>query len=502
MNKTYSFGKTMKQYLFAALMLSFLFAGVSAAIWSPASFANTIGGSNGDEVVADSGGVTIGRPTQPSSPAIPPAPAAPPPAGNPSVYYPPGSGAGGDYYLPPYTQNWPGSLCPRRDDGKAALTTRITYAKHMQPIRDGQALNNMSGWRFEFRVPNYKVYSKVEEISRKCLYPPRVYYATVQCSIAYYVDIYRSVPNPKAFGYSEGRTGYAEGSYNYNACVNSRGLAQVNSPVTEYGFYSVRAWQRAANARVEIAYTPNEVTGALPGPKIVSLSPAFVTSKRVLATASLDCRNGFRSPGLTGISDWTDAPCGPGSGFGASYTCSPQPVLFDIADGTGRNMQSFTGNSTQFLRDGKSREMTFRQSVSGSQITVQNQRTHFLRGAGSTPWDHSALHSKNLFELADRNNGPSILSKGLGTATGTYSGNKQNVWARGYAAGEVGSPTTITQRIDWNGLRTIRSANVTGVNPNTGQVNFTYVTRQVPTSGVCNQTATLDYIRAIGDAVR
>lgn len=500
MNTAHNFGSIMKRYFLAVMVLSFLFTGASMMV-SSSAFAEipSIGGSNGaDYGINDQGGVTIGKPSAPQSPA--PAPSAPPPA-NPGVYYPPGNGM--DFYGAPYSTRWPGGLCPPRNDGKAALSTVITFAQHFWPVKAGTRPPG-SGWVYQYKVGSYsgtlEVFAKPQEISRRCLYPPRVYYTTVQCSIAYYVEISRTVPNPRGFGISTGRTGYGEGSYNYNACVNSKGFASVNSPVTEYGYYIVQAWQRAANARVEIAYTPNEVTGAMPGPKIVSLSPAFTTTKRTLATASLDCKNQFRTPGLSGITDWTEAPCS--SGPGSSFTCSPQPVLFDTADGSGRSLQSFSGNSAQFTRDGKAREIVFNQTVSGSRIVVQTQKTRFLRGSASTPWSTSSLYNNNLFELSDSKTGESILSQESGTKSGIYNGNKKNVWTRGYAASDSGRPTTLTQKVDWTGLRTITSANITSVNPNTNQVGFTYVTRQVPTSGVCNQSATLDYVRSIGDVVK
>lgn len=431
----------------------------------------------------------------------PPAPGIPPSSGSN-----PGSGGGGigggGTEVPPnvWIKRVMGLGCPARyGDGKAALAKDIYYQTQYTSNTSGRTPPDAS-WTFYYSTPNGQ-YFFVRDVYlvEKCLYPPRSTFITVTCSIRYYVEAQMVAPQSRSVGQASAGTGYAEGSYNYAACYNSKGYANLTQPLKEYGFYNVNVWQRAATARVEVFTSPNEVTGVTPAPRIVSLSPAYTTSKRVTSTASIDCQNGFKSPGIM-RSDWSETPCQ--STTNPSYTCQRQPVLFDGADGTAERMMSFAGNSTQFMRDGKPRKVVFNQTPVGATIKVNSYSTRFAREAGSTPWDSSRPYTKNQFELRKTETGLSILTQGSGTLSSSTGGRLNTVFAVGYSAGMSGAPTKITQELSWAGTRTIQSGTIVSINPNTGGVSYAPRMETIPTSGLCKQTASMEYIRAIGDSVR
>lgn len=433
----------------------------------------------------------------------------PPPPGPPASNGSPPStgggggniGGGGGTQVPSnvWSKRTMGLTCPRRDDGKAALARDLFYQTQYTSNTHGKTPPAIS-WEFYYSTSNGEYFFKRDMfLYERCLYPPRSTFVTVTCSIRYYVEAQMVAPQARSVGQASAGTGYAEGSYNYSACYNSKGYANLAQPLKEYGFYNVNVWQRAASARVEVFTSPNEVTGVTPAPRIVSLSPAYTTSKRVTSTASIDCQNGFLTPGRM-RADWSETPCQ--TTTNPTYTCQPQPILFDGADGTSERMMSFAGNSTQFMRDGKVRKVVFNQSPVGATIKVNSYRTKFLRSAGSTPWDTSKMYNKNLFELSLTKTSKSILSEGQGTSSPWEKGKVNTVFATGYAAGSVGAPTKITQQLEWTGTRTIRSGTITSINPNTGGVSYAPTMLTVPTVGLCAQTGTMEYIRAIGDAVR
>jgi hypothetical protein len=396
-----------------------------------------------------------------------------------------------------WTQIGSASRCAVRDDGKAALQAVDTYGQYV--LENVSGVNPGPGWVSAGRAMNGTYYwTKTAMLSTACKYPPRVYYTTVMCSISQTVQANQVAPANKVLVTRTTGTGYAENAGSLSSCYGAYGSVSLNQPITEYGFYNIYTWQRIQAVKVEVAYTANEVTGAMPGPRIVGRSPAYNTSPYLAQTASLDCQNGFRTPGVN-RTDWTDTPC-----QGSSYICARQPIQFDVGEGTSVSMVSSASGSMQLMRDGKARKVVFNQTPQGSSISVNAGRykTTFYRDGLSTPWDSSKMWDKNLFDLSTSATGKSVLSQGNGTKSPTYTGKINNTWMTAIQAGTVGQPTKIRQELFWGGTRTIQSGTIASINANTGAVSWAPRMVTVPTSGICNQTASVDYIRAIGDSVR
>lgn len=399
-----------------------------------------------------------------------------------------------------WTQTGSIAPCAIRDDGKAAIKAINTYGTYILESVGGQSPG--AGWISAGSAPNGTYYwEKTTLISVACKYPPRVYYSTIMCSISQTVQANQVAPSRKVLATRTTGTGYAENAGSLNSCYGAYGNVFLNQPITEYGYYDIYTWQRMQAVRVEIAYTPNEVTGVLPAPKIVSRSAAYNTSPFLAQTASLDCQNGFLTPGKS-RTDWTETPCNKIAN--PTYTCAPQPIQFDVADGTAVSMRATGNGFIQLMRDGKARKAVFDQRPSGATVTVNAGRykTTFHRAADSTPWKSSALFNKNLFDLSATATGTSILSQENGTKSPTYSGKKNDVWFTAIDASDASKPTKVTQQLNWAGTRTIRSGTIISINANTGAISWAPRTVTVPTSGVCNQTASVEYVRSIGDVVR
>lgn len=413
----------------------------------------------------------------------------------------PGVGVGVSSLSKTWTQTGSTASCAVRNDGKRALQAIHTFGYYL--LENVSGVNPGPGWTEIYRTQQGTYgYEKTALISIACKYPPRVYYTTVRCSISQSVEAFQVAPNRKTLsGPLTTGTGYAENAGSLAACNNAYGNVYMNKSITEYGFYDIYTWQRMQAVRVEVAYTPNEVTGVTPAPKIISRSPAYNTSRFRAQTASLDCEYGFRSPGVS-RSDWTETPC---QTIGRpTYVCVQQPIQFDAGEGSTTTMRASTSGSIQFLRDGKARKTVFNQTPQGSGISINTSRykTTFFRAEDSTPWNSSALYNKNQFDLSLNATGQSILSNSKGTSSPTYNGKVDNTWFTGIQSSESGKPTKITQRVNWAGSRTIRSGTITSINANTGAVSWSPINVTVPTSGICNQVASVDYIRPIGDVVR
>lgn len=428
------------------------------------------------------------------------------PAPTPPGPKPPGSGGGGGggggstTPVDPYAWTvrstaWT-ELCPVRNDGKKAKGTAYHYTKVFDYSSDENTPpDSKYNWTLRGSFPGKGwAWERNINTGKTCLYPSRTYFKTVKCSIRYFVAVDKTAPDRKRLAEANKGTGYTENSKNYSACVNSAGRAQTQVPVDEYGFYSVKTWQRAQNARVEVAYTKDEWDGSMAAPKIVSLSPAYNTSPKQGMTGSLDCKNGWSSPGIMAKDYWTDENC-VGNAV-SSYVCSAPMVRVDASDvGKARMLRNVSGD-IQLMRDGKPRLVWFQQDARGNSITIQRYKNHFERTG--TPWDFKLPVNKNLVELRSSSTSGGILK--TATETGVKQGKGGQVWVSGYHASNPGGKTQLTHHLVWEGTKKVQSVSITEINPNDGTIITTPRTVIVPTSGSCSQSVGLQYIRSIGDA--
>lgn len=402
------------------------------------------------------------------------------------------------------------SGCAVRDDGRAAVGADNFYSKIFDYGADdvtppGGSAGGALGlpWVYQAYIPGFGFLWEAEIfVSKTCLYPPRTYLTTATCVISSTANVSMVAPQSKSLATKTTTSGYSQGSTNYNACINSNTRAGVGVALDEYGMYTSTAVSRAQIATVEVAYTANEATGEFPAPKIIALSAPFSMAPRS-ATASVDCANGFRTPGVN-RSDWSENACSSANSNNPTFICRTPAVLVDVAEGNrARSMKAVgNGGSLQLMRDGKSRLVQFNQSVTGSSIKVDSIRTRFIRSENSTPWNSGGTYTKNLFELRSSEGGGSVLSRERGTSTPSYTFNRKDIFAVGYSASEFGAPTRITQAFHWKGTRTIRSATITSIDGRTGAITAVPTTRTVPTNGNCEQTVNLEYVRPIGDSIR
>jgi hypothetical protein len=185
------------------------------------------------------------------------------------------------------------------------------------------------------------------------------------------------------------------------------------------------------------------------------------------------------------------------------------------------------GTVVQSMRDGSDNELVWNQGVSGAGINVDPSKysATFKRSAESGPWDKSLSANNNLIQLDVKNAAGARETKALksdGLTTRTFAGRVNTAYLLGFTAsnqiekkdalGNVvkdknGQPvwipqaTDITQVLAWAGTRTMTSVVIVETDASNGIMTATPTTITVPTSGLCSQTASVVFIRAIGDIV-
>lgn len=491
--------KSVKRYtkvllagLAVALSAAFLTPLASTTSLAPA-FAN--GGCGGPAGFGcDAGAGTVGNPPVQST--------TPPPSQGGNTGGGGGSVGGGGTVRP--NLDWKvaygdGSACPRRDDGKAAIRTDYYYKKETAKGESRTVGPAGFGWTFSAYIPGYGYYWDAWVYQyRECRYPPRTYTTTATCILSSYGTVNQLKPRQRVLDTKISPSAYTRGSGNIDACRNSKSVAWAKAEITERGYYTSTAVSTATTVTILVPYTPDETTGVTPAPYVIAETAPYPLSPKA-ATGTQTC-HGWNSPALPGITDWSDNPCGPDKSNNPTFQCVAPQVLFDKTDANGFQTGSHPSNSMQFMRDGEPKFIRFNQGVTGSGITVKSYKTTFYRSG--TPWDSSKSYYKNLFDLSLKANGPTILTQESGSRSKTFDGRVNEVFHRGYSAGVSGKPTVITQRIDWSGTRTMASVKVIGTDGRTGQMLTIPITVQIPTSGTCQQSVSLEYIRAIGDAVR
>lgn len=411
-----------------------------------------------------------------------------------------GGGSGGGNSKPPkdphaYTIRstvMAAEQCGVRNDGMKAKAIDWTYTKkfkHGGDPKDNAYPDSSYEWHYYKKSGDKYLYWREAYVSKKCLYPSRIKITQMKCSIQYSVAVDKLLPNSKRLGKATRNTGYKENSKNYAACKSSKGSVSIALPVTEYGYYSVKTWQRAQNVTVETAITKDEVTGKKAKPKIIAVSPAFNTAPKQGMTGSLDCKAGWRSPGVKASKYWTDDNCQ--GDISSSYVCQAPSVKVD-----GRAVKE--NDFIQLMRDGKPKSVVWNQVIKGNNVKVKSQRSQIQR-TGS-PWVKTSNSNRYVFDLSKSKNGSPMNLGSAGKATSWSNGKLNTVWARGYTASNPGSKTKLSQRIEWKGTKKVRSVSITSINPNTGKISTTPKTVTVPTSGSCSQSVNIEYLRTIGDA--
>lgn len=430
-----------------------------------------------------------------------------------------GGGSGGGGPVDPFLRidrvvPDPGNCPYRAADGKSALGVDFHWTTIFEYGTKDTPPNNYYYWGQPVYTPGYGyLYSTEVLLTHVCLYPPMTYLTSHTCYVSSTSTVNITQPRSGVIGTKTSTSGYAQGSMDYNACVSSNSRVSMGLSIVEKGFYTAQAYSMAQTATIEVAYTPDGLTGQIPAPKIIGLSGLYQTAPKN-ATGSLDCI-GWSSPGRV-IGDWTESACSSQNSTTPSYICSADPVLI--------NGRDFGTNVVQAMKDGKDNTMQFRQSISGSNISVDDYSSKFERSKESAPWDANAPASYNLVEVDvqmpnktwERNE---LQANGL--TTKTYAGKYDMANLRGFQAGghqklldkngnvviKNGEPvwvpenTSISQILRWTGTRTMESAVITGHDTANGVMTTSPTTVTIPTTGTCEQTASIEFLRAIGDSV-
>lgn len=491
-----------------SIIFLMLFAGFTLSFTSSLMTANV--------AYADGGGWDIELPGQNEIPpqtgggcglACPtpgPAPNPAPPGGGGS---PPGGGGGGGGgggstgYMVEWTD---GSGCGVKVvDGKSySASTRSTYKPQLlwNPGKNPPTFGK--DWVLYSRAPDGGSYwnGKMLVGSPTCVWP-EVYVQRYQqiCNISVKVQIGMVAPTRKTDPAVTGYTAYPRGSKDWNACAASRSnpyKVSTAKKINQYGYYEVYGNEENVlmNKKITTVYDERG-RGAYTTEEITVGTPYSPRGWHLLNSLSVDCKNGAKMPGIM-VSDWSEQPC-QGTKAWSSHVCKTSPIQYDTSDGSGTSMRGIGTPKVQFLRDGKARKMIFDQNIVGPNLKVNTYKTKFLRSADSTPWNSSKSYNNNLFSLTRSGSDTNILSINNGTESPTYNGRINTVFASGYYASEQGAPTKITQQVNWTGIRTITSVQITGVSSD-GRILLSNITLQIPTSGICTNTGTIDYIRAIG----
>lgn len=427
------------------------------------------------------------------------------------------SGGGGGGTIMPATQTVDRRVpdaannCPARDDGKPALGADYVFDTQWATNTNGPSSppDGDPSWIYQYSTPNGEYFfQRTVFLQRNCLYPPRVYMTTAQCIISSSasISLVRSATTsiPRVIKQASASSGYTQGSMDYNSCINSSASVDPRASLTEYGYYTATAVSQAQTALVEVAYTANDVTGVIPPPKIVSLSPVYNLTP-VSTSGSLQCFRPFYTPGDINA-NFTETPCSNQNNPGASsYTCVQGQPKFDAGSGLPyETMTPFpSGNTIQRMRDGNPMHILFSQEPVGDSITVNKNgySTSFTRDAASTPWDAGAGPQDNLFTLRNTKTGHSMFNNFSGTTSPASSGIVNDVWASAIQAGSNGLPTKVSQVLQWSGTRTINSVEITSIDVLTGKFTYTTTQVEVPTTGTCKQTVDINYVRAMGDVL-
>lgn len=446
------------------------------------------------------GGVDNGTPAPPSTPGT----------GTPNPGTP-GPSAPVDPYLS-ITRIVPANgACPV-DQGRNALGLDIYYTKITEFTNSRDVGPAGGNFTFDGYYPGYGyLWSAKVEVMRDCLYGPLTYTITHTCYIETSATITRTKPSFAIVGSNKESSGFAQGSSDYYACMNSSSRAGVFANIQEYGFYVSEISSRAQIATIEVAYTPNELTGITPAPKIVGLSAVFTTSPAG-KTGSLTCL-GWSSPGLM-LADYTD------TSMCEKTTINPNG-FFQCTSGSVPSVNGLPSNGAtnssgvpsvvQIMGDGNRNKVTFNQKVVGEDLTIKSYSTQFSLSDDSVPFDNNVGGFANpngllteLFRSPTDNASQNIMRTTRNTAL--QSGRVDDIYIAAYTESEMHQITEglqalkLTQRLFWAGTLMQDSVEVIAVD---GDANMITVPAKLPVdvSGVCDDQVVTQSIRAHGDKI-
>lgn len=360
---------------------------------------------------------------------------------------------------------------------------------------------NSGGWKLIGVLPSGiqghplgHIWSSPELIGWDCKWSPQYIDRPDTCHVSFEVSLRKTAPNSKVVGGATRGTGYTPGSSNLSACRNSSANVSASVDVKEYGFY--RTYTRQKYQRVVVRYylTADGATGAKPADRIVGWDGVRTSAWYEGMNASLDCKNGWKNPGVSQPQYWTDANCMNLAGNFPQCT-TPNPTINISENGRGSSKKS-AKSTVQLDNDGVSRALTFNQRVTGSGVKVNSYSTKFTRSG--SPWYNHLDKGKNLVELESSQNGATIMQ--THNSSKKFSGNRDTIWVSGYSASGPGASMKVSQVLDWTGTRKMTSVRVTGFNPATGAIITKPISVNVPTSGACTQTASLQFLRSVGDS--
>ena len=290
----------------------------------------------------------------------------------------------------------PANNCDPRDDGARAIGADYIFnTEYTISYSSPAEFQGINGWIYDFASSNGTYFFHRETfLKRNCLYPSRTTNVVMQCIIKSDAEIMMTAPSVKYLGTATGYSGWSAGSNDIEGCKNSRSRVNIYSEMSEDGFYEARALTTSQNITVKVSITANDATGTFDAPEVVGHSAIYAGVPRY-NSASLDCMNGPRSPGIR-LTDYSGSQCSSQNSTTPLYQCIADPVKMQFQDQPG--VVAY-GNDFQGMKDNRWQRLDFNQSVSGSSITVNSLKTRYERSALSTPWDASDSANYNDFHL-------------------------------------------------------------------------------------------------------
>lgn len=487
--------KNFQKFLIVSLVITLLTAMFTVLAKTPPAFAACDPSQNsfgcGDESPGAGNGDGGGNGTKPGVPAPSPGPGTGAPAPAP------------DPYLMTIRNAGQQGTCMDRDDGKASIGWDDYYSA-MFVLNWDKDVSPGYGFEYQGYYPGYgHQWKAMRLVGMKCLYPPRTTLVTHKCIISTTATVDMLVPVRKNIVAKSQGSGYAAGSGDFNACINAKSRADANTSITEDGYYFATVVSQVQNVVFEISITPNEFDGSIPGPKMVSASPVYNTAPAGVY-GSLHCSTGWVSPAtpLANYGDTSACEKSPGNPNGF-YQCSsndvPRVVGYDAR------------NPIQIWGDGKRNKVTFDQRISGDGLTVNNYNTQFRLSEDSAPFHlptASGFIDPNMLlteVFRGENDNANQNQMRTNRSTVPFGGVVNEIYVASYEESEMHiiqpglQALWFSQELRWSGTRTQVSVEVIGIEPGV------FITRpivvQVPTSGICTDTAVIDVQRVHPDKI-
>lgn len=354
-----------------------------------------------------------------------------------------------------------------------------------------------SGWDFIAYFPGYGAYwTRMLSLSDLiCLYKPQNSSVSdpIQCVLSTTATIDRVRPTAARLGTGYATSGYTVGSEDLQACKNSQSSVNIDANVNEYSIVEAQAVSKAVWTTWRTYPGTDPRTGSAFTPTLVSTSGVFdVNPQR--DSLSISC-SGISHPADYSIGDFTDEPCSPQKSMTPSYVCNASPILFDLKAAWEKDeeLRTSPNDSVDYVVNeigNPGRKLVFDQNPSGSGITIDSYQTHYTTNTEYTTLDLLRQH----YTQEDVLSGKKLKSA-------VFAGKENTVQMQFQGALNSDAPVKLSQVLKWSGTRVVPSAGSFQVNPITGQISYAGTTTTVPTSGTCENTATIGIMRAIGDNI-